>query len=88
MVDDVLTVLSTGKKYNLKALGDVRFLNQTITLLYFLYQSELKNHNHLYLYLQAGPVIDAGGIFSFARATGMIKAAQFVKLQHDIADDL
>lgn len=24
MVDDVLTVLSTGKKYNLKALGDVR----------------------------------------------------------------
>jgi 3-isopropylmalate/(R)-2-methylmalate dehydratase small subunit len=44
MVDDVLTVLSTGKKYNLKALGD------------------------------AGPVIDAGGIFNFARATGMIKA--------------
>ncbi|KAL4452054.1 hypothetical protein ABPG75_007716 [Micractinium tetrahymenae] len=44
MVNDVLTDLTTGKKYPLKPLGD------------------------------AGPVIDAGGIFEFARSTGMIKA--------------
>lgn len=44
MVNDVLTDLTTGKKYSLKPLGD------------------------------AGPVIDAGGIFEFARSTGMIKA--------------
>jgi len=25
--------------------------------------------------MQAGPVIDAGGLFDFARKTGMIKAA-------------
>jgi 3-isopropylmalate/(R)-2-methylmalate dehydratase small subunit len=43
MVADVLTDLSTGKKYPLKSLGD------------------------------AGPVIDAGGIFEFARQEGMIK---------------
>ena len=27
------------------------------------------------LHLQAGPVIDAGGIFNFARQQGMIKTA-------------
>jgi hypothetical protein len=27
------------------------------------------------LLLQAGPVIDAGGLFDFARKTGMIKSA-------------
>ena len=46
MENDVLTVLSTGKAYSLKPLGD------------------------------AGPVIDAGGIFNYARASGMIKAAK------------
>ncbi|KAI7836944.1 hypothetical protein COHA_009193 [Chlorella ohadii] len=44
MEADVLTDLTTGKKYSLKPLGD------------------------------AGPVIDAGGIFEFARKSGMIKA--------------
>ncbi|KAL4437545.1 hypothetical protein ABPG77_003526 [Micractinium sp. CCAP 211/92] len=44
MENDVLTDLTTGKKYSLKPLGD------------------------------AGPVIDAGGIFEYARSTGMIKA--------------
>lgn len=45
MVNDVLTVVATGKTYSLKPLGD------------------------------AGPVIDAGGIFNYARETGMIKTA-------------
>jgi len=45
MEKNVLTVLATGKTFNLKPLGD------------------------------AGPVIDAGGIFDFARAQGMIKTA-------------
>lgn len=45
MVNDVLTVVGTGKTYSLKPLGD------------------------------AGPVIDAGGIFNYARETGMIKTA-------------
>jgi 3-isopropylmalate/(R)-2-methylmalate dehydratase small subunit len=45
MESDVLTDLSSGKKYQLKPLGD------------------------------AGPVIDAGGLFDYARKTGMIKAA-------------
>lgn len=45
MDNDVLTVVDTGKQYNLKPLGE------------------------------AGPVIDAGGIFDYARQTGMIKKA-------------
>lgn len=45
MDTDVLTVLSSGKTYPLKPLGD------------------------------AGPVVDAGGIFEYARAQGMIKTA-------------
>lgn len=42
---DVLTDLASGKRYNLKPLGE------------------------------AGPVVDAGGIFEFARQQGMIKTA-------------
>jgi 3-isopropylmalate/(R)-2-methylmalate dehydratase small subunit len=42
---DVLTVIATGKKYNLRPLGDV------------------------------APVVDAGGIFEFARRSGMIQKA-------------
>ncbi|BDA48387.1 3-isopropylmalate dehydratase small subunit [Coccomyxa sp. Obi] len=45
MNKDVLTVLSTGKQYPLKPIGE------------------------------AGPVVDAGGIFEYARRTGMMKVA-------------
>ncbi|KAK9917867.1 hypothetical protein WJX75_009079 [Coccomyxa subellipsoidea] len=45
MNKDVLTVLATGKQYQLKPIGE------------------------------AGPVVDAGGIFEYARRTGMMKVA-------------
>lgn len=72
MQNDVLTDLSTGKKYQLKSLGDVsgggggsrgprRSATDQLPILLF--------------YLQAGPVIDDGGIFEHARRTGMIKTA-------------
>lgn len=49
MENDVLTVLSDGRQFNLKSLGE------------------------------AAPVIDAGGIFDFARQSGMIKKKEDIK---------
>lgn len=81
---DVLTDLATGKTYSLKPLGDVsdalgqeqswgwtcgrgggapEMLTQQPPLV------------RLKLLLQAGPVIDAGGLFDYARSTGMIQKA-------------
>jgi 3-isopropylmalate/(R)-2-methylmalate dehydratase small subunit len=70
MVNDVLTDIATGKKYSLKPLGDVSFSYFEN----FLFDDRKVDYLFFKL-LQAGPVIDDGGIFEHARRTGMIKTA-------------
>ena len=72
MENDVLTDLSTGKKFNLKPLGDVS-VNYVLFRFFKLFLPE--NSTSFCFCLQAGPVIDDGGIFEHARRTGMIKTA-------------
>jgi 3-isopropylmalate/(R)-2-methylmalate dehydratase small subunit len=76
MEKDVLTDLSSGKTYNLKSLGDVGCMHILLYARGFLYMYfALHKLLTIELLLQAGPVIDAGGLFDFARKTGMIKSA-------------
>lgn len=86
MEADVLTDLATGKKYSLKPLGDVRRggCPGACRGLPMLPPLALPAAAHArpslrLSALQAGPVIDAGGIFEFARKSGMIKAAPQAK---------
>ncbi len=74
MEKDVLTNLATGEKFALKSLGDVSKLRRpAICHLDIIKPSYL---TRVYdAFLQAGPVIDAGGLFDYARSTGMIKTA-------------
>ena len=79
MEKDVLTDLSSGKTYNLKSLGDVGSMHILLNSREFMYMY-FALHKLLIIFpieplLQAGPVIDAGGLFDFARKTGMIKSA-------------
>ena len=84
--NDILTDIASGKQYPLKSIGEVcRFLYLTGTLTIWestmsLVQQAVtlccKSSVTLWsLCLQAGPVVDAGGIFEYARQTGMIKQA-------------
>ena len=84
MEKDILTDLASGKSYKLNSLGDVSSFVQVYLL--FDYDFEYVNIPCCLCAailivltvckpLQAGPVIDAGGLFDFARSTGMIKSA-------------
>ena len=69
---DVLTDIASGKQYALKSIGEVSMF------FVFIKTCMLSCWSKLLLTLtrlQAGPVVDAGGIFEYARQTGMIKTA-------------
>jgi hypothetical protein len=87
MEADTLTVVGSGKVYPLKPLGEVGFEGFSFFFSFsfmcgvvegFFLSLSLSfffSHPNLTLHTQAGPVIDAGGIFEYARQQGMIKTA-------------
>ena len=68
---DVLTDIASGKQYALKSIGEVSMFSFTSSV----YVKLLVKPAADSVCLQAGPVVDAGGIFEYARQTGMIKTA-------------
>ena len=69
---DVLTDIASGKQYPLKSIGEVTSCKANGFP--FIFSSHALSKGTV-TSLQAGPVVDAGGIFEYARQTGMIKTA-------------
>lgn len=71
--NSIITDIASGKTYPLKPIGEVRLCRPCRVLLAVHCCHHEWAANNIFHPLQAGPVVDAGGIFEYARKTGMIK---------------
>ena len=73
MANDMLTDISSGRTFSLKPLGEVcaqACCGSSCCNAQLAGQQPADS-----MHAQAAPVVDAGGIFEYARAQGMIKTA-------------
>lgn len=75
MANDVLTELSSGRTFSLKPLGEVCARASLACKKQHCSPSMSGAQCTEHGSVQAAPVVDAGGIFEYARAQGMIKTA-------------